>query len=152
MAWNEYTVDKFSYLKWPKIFINVELKDEVIDTNPLFPKLWTVLNFKVLTSTSSVQRSESNVQSAGSRVQCRESSVQSPASRVQVPVSRMQRPESSVQLLRPESRNSGIPFRWNKYYCFVLTIYKKTCFKNICHILWSLRNSLSNSYAKTTVV
>ena len=52
----------------------------------------------------------SRVQSPASRVQRLESSVQSPASRVQSPASRVQRPESSVQLLRPESRNSGMPF------------------------------------------
>ena len=51
-----------------------------------------------------------------SRVQRLESSVQSPASRVQRPESNVQGPESSVQspeprvqLLRLESRNSGMP-------------------------------------------
>ena len=38
-----------------------------------------------------------------------ESSVQSPTSRLQRPEYRVQRPKSSVQLLRPESRNSGMP-------------------------------------------
>ena len=63
----------------------------------------------------SVQSSESSVQIPASRVQRPESNVQSPASRVQrpessvqSPVSRVQRPKPSVQLLRPESRNSGI--------------------------------------------
>ena len=50
----------------------------------------------------SIQGSESSVQSPASRVQRPEPSVESPASRVQ-------RPESNVQLLRPESRNSGMP-------------------------------------------
>ena len=48
VAWNEKTVDKFSYLKWSKILINVEFKNEVIDIASMFPKLWTV---KLLTST-----------------------------------------------------------------------------------------------------
>ena len=31
--------------------MNVEFKNKVIDIDPLFPKLWTVLNLTVLTST-----------------------------------------------------------------------------------------------------
>ena len=65
----------------------------------LFPKLQTVLNFKVLRST--VQRSASGVQCTGFRVQCPESSVQGPASRVQRPESSVQSPASKAQ--RPES-------------------------------------------------
>ena len=78
---------------------------------------------RVQSSASSVQRPESSVQSPASRVQSpasrvqhSESSVQSltsrirrPESRVQHPESSVQLPESSVQLLRPESRNSGMP-------------------------------------------
>ena len=67
---------------------------------------------------SSVQSPESSVQNPASRVQGPESSVQSSGSRtqrpepsVQSPASRVQRPESSVQLLRPESRNSGMPVK-----------------------------------------
>ena len=105
--------------------------------DPLFPKLCTVLNFKVLTSilafnvrspaskvqspgfrvqspVSRVQRPASSVQSPESSVQSLASSFQSPASRVQSSVSRTQRPESRVQgpessvhLLLSESRNSG---------------------------------------------
>ena len=66
---------------------------------------------------SIVQSPESSVQRPASRVQRPESVIQSPASRVQrpepsvqSPVSRVQRRESSVQLLRPESRNSGMSF------------------------------------------
>ena len=103
--------------------------------DPLFQKLWTVLNFKVLTSTvqrsmsgvqhrefsvhgsessvqspaSSVQRPDSNVQSPASSVQSPESRVQRPEPSVQGPVSWVQRPGSNVQLLRPESRNSDMP-------------------------------------------
>ena len=80
--------------------MNVEFKNEVIDIELLFPKLWTVLNSKVLTST---------VQHSASRAHELEPSVHSPASRVQRPEFRVQHPESSVQLLRPESRNSGMP-------------------------------------------
>ena len=47
----------------------------------------------------------SSVQSSVSRVQGRGFSVQGSGSRVQSP-------ESNVQLLRPESRNSGMPFLW----------------------------------------
>ena len=75
--------------------------------------------------TSRVQRLESSVQGPASRVQRPESTVQSPASRVQRPessvqsaASRVQRPESSVQLLRPESRNSGMPFFSLSFICF----------------------------------
>ena len=71
--------------------------------------------FSVKSPESSAQSPASSVQSPTSRVQCPASSVQSPASRVQrpessvqSPASRVQRPKSSVQLLRPESRNSGI--------------------------------------------
>ena len=56
----------------------------------------------VIRETSRVQRPESSAQSPASRAQRPESRVQSPASRVQ-------RPETSIQLLRPESRNSGMP-------------------------------------------
>ena len=59
---------------------------------------------RVQSPASSVQRPEPSVQILASRVQRPESSVQSPAFSVQV-----QRPESSVQLLRPKSRNSGMP-------------------------------------------
>ena len=58
---------------------------------------------------SSVQSPASRVQRPASRVQRPESSVQSPDSNVQSPAPRAQRPESSVKLLRPESRNSGMP-------------------------------------------
>ena len=61
-------------------------KNEIIDIAPLFPKFSTVLNFKSF-----------NVHSLSF-------SFQSPASRVK-------RPESSVQLLRPEFRNSGMPLK-----------------------------------------
>ena len=88
---------------------------------PLFPNFWTVLNFKVLTSTvyrlaSRIQRPESRVQSPGSWVQCPvsifqhpEFSVQGPASSVQSPDSSVQCPECSVQssvsrVQRPEPR------------------------------------------------
>ena len=64
---------------------------------------------------SSVQSPESRVQ-AGFSIQRSESSAHGPASRVQSLASRVQcpeysvqRPESMVQLLRPESRNSGMP-------------------------------------------
>ena len=111
------------------IFINVELKNEVNDIAPLFPKLCIVLNFKVLTLT--VQHSASRILRPGFRVQHPESKVQRPGSIVQIPASRAQRPasgvqgqessiqspasraqrpESSVQLFRPESRNFGMPF------------------------------------------
>ena len=53
-----------------------------------FPNLWTVLNFIVLTP-------------AGYRS----------ATRFQPPPSKVQIPSSSVQLLHPESRNSGTPCR-----------------------------------------
>ena len=52
---------------------------------------------------SRVQRPEFSVQSPESRFQ-------RPESRAHSPESRVQRPDSSVQLLRPESRNSGMPF------------------------------------------
>ena len=116
MVWNEQTVEKFSYLKWPKIFINAEFRNEVICMDPLFPKHWTVLNFKVLTST--VQRSASGVQCREFSVQGSESSIQSPMSRVQrpgssvqSPASRVQCPESSVQSQASNScvQSPGIP-------------------------------------------
>ena len=83
--------------------------------DPLFQKLSTVLNFKVLTSPversmSGVQRRQFNVQGSGSSVQSPASSLQSPESSVESPAFRVQRSESNFQLLRPESRNSGMPF------------------------------------------
>ena len=43
LAWNGLTVDEFSYLKWPKIYLNGKFKNEFIDIPPpLLPKLWTV--------------------------------------------------------------------------------------------------------------
>ena len=54
--------------------------------------------------TSTVKSPASRVQSPASRAQRPESSVQSPAFRVQ-------RPVSNVQLLRPESRNSGMLYK-----------------------------------------
>ena len=102
--------------------------------NPLFQKLWIVLNFKVLTSPVqrsmfgvgvalriqrpgfSVQHAESSVQSLVSRVQHQDSSIKSPTSRVQrpessvqSPVSRVRRPESRAQ--RPASRVQSPEFR-----------------------------------------
>ena len=116
VAWNEYTVDKFSYLKWLKIFINVEFKNEVIYMDPLFQKLSTVLNFKVLTSPvehsmSGVQRRQCNIQGSGSSVQSPASKVQRPASRVQSPASRAQLSESNVQSPTSNScvQSPGIP-------------------------------------------
>ena len=60
----------------------------------------------------SVQCSASRVQGPASSVQSPASSVQRPECSVQSPASRVQRPEPSVQLLRPESRNSGMPDRF----------------------------------------
>ena len=77
------------------MFINVEFKIDVIDIDPLFPKLWKVLNLKVLTST--VQRSTSGVQRPESRAQRPESSIQSSVSGVQGPESSVQSPTSRDQ-------------------------------------------------------
>ena len=63
----------------------VAWKNEVIDIAPLFSELWTVLNFKVLTSTVSVQSPTSCFQGSKSSVQRPESSVQNPGSSVQRP-------------------------------------------------------------------
>ena len=65
------------------MFINVEFKNEVIDVDPLFPKRWIFLNFKVLAL---------SVQSPASRVQRPGSSIQSPAFRVKDQASRVRRP------------------------------------------------------------
>ena len=65
-----------------KVFINAEFKNEFIDKAPLFPKLWTVLNFKVLTSR--IQRSASRVQRSRFRVQRPGSTVQGSVSRVNI--------------------------------------------------------------------
>ena len=84
------------------MFIDVEFKNEVIGVDPLFPKRWIFLNFKVLAL---------SVQSPASRVQRPASSVQSPASRVQRPESR-----SSVQSPASNScaQSPGIPVRREK--------------------------------------
>ena len=71
-----------------------------------------VLKISAQWSASSGQRPESSVLSSASSVQGPMSKVQSLASRVQHPESSVQGPESSVQLLHPESRNSGMP-SWN---------------------------------------
>ena len=70
------------------------------------------LKISVQCSASRVQSPASSVQSPASSVQRPESRVQRPESSVQSPASRVQRPEPSVQLLRPESRNSGMPDRF----------------------------------------
>ena len=62
-------------------FYQCRIQDEVADIAPLFPKLWPVLNFKVL---------KSRVQHPGSRVQ-------SPGSSIQSPAFRAQRTDSSIQ-------------------------------------------------------
>ena len=112
-----------------KDFYQLEFKNEVIYMDPLISKLWTVLNFKVLTST--VLRSASRVQRPGFRVQ-------RPGSNVQSPTSRVQRPESSVQLLRPEFRNSSMPFKipfWRKIdnatFYFLTVLLKIWCENSI---------------------
>ena len=60
---------------------------------------------------SSAQSPEPSVQSPASRVQSPASRAQNPESSIQSPPPRVQRPESSVQLLRQESRNSGMALR-----------------------------------------
>ena len=91
------------------MFINVEFKNEVIGVDPLFPKSWMFLNFKVLAL---------SVQSPASRVQRPGSSIQGPASSVQSPASRVQRPESRSSVQSPASnscaQSPGIPVRREK--------------------------------------
>ena len=111
-----------------KDFYQCRIQNEVVDIAPLFLKLWTVLNFKVLTSIfqhsesrvqrpeSRVQRSESSAQSPGFRVQWPESRVQHQGTSIQSPASKVQHSESRVQ--RPEFRNSGMPI----FQCFVMSI------------------------------
>ena len=65
------------------------------------------LALRVQSLGTSVQSPESSIQNPESNVHCPESSIQSPALRVQ-------HPESSVQLLRPESRNSVCHFTKSK--------------------------------------
>ena len=109
VTWNEYATEKISWLKWQKMFINVEFKNEVINIDPLFPKHWIFFNVKVLTSRG--QRPESSVQSLESSIQILSCRAQSPASRVQYPVSRVQRPESGIQCPASNScvQRPGIP-------------------------------------------
>ena len=88
VTWNEQTIDKFSYLKLLKIFINAEFEIEVIDIDPSKAldsfkfKSFNVhsLAFSARGPASRVQRPESSVQMPASRGQRSEASVQSPAS------------------------------------------------------------------------
>ena len=94
-----------SYLKWPKIFINVEFKNEVIDIVPLFPKVWTVLNVHSLAF---------NVQSPAPRVKSPVSRIQGPASSIQGLPSRIQRPTIASRI--KEFRYASVNFIWNQVF------------------------------------
>ena len=132
-----------------KDFSPCSIQNDYIDIAPLFPNLLTVWNFKVLTSTfqhpeprvhfpeSTVQGPEPSIQDVVSRVPRPESSVQSPASRVQrpessiqSPASRVQHSKSSVQLLRIESRTSGMLFFciFRSCYFFHVTFFSHCAF------------------------
>ena len=93
--------------------------------DPLFPKLWTVLNFTVLTSTVltfNVRSPASRVHRPGFRVQRPESSIQSPASN-----SCVQSPEISVcRFMACDCRVCGI----------LLTLRPDIPFKNFFNIFW----------------
>ena len=102
-------------IRTERIFNNLIKQDQKLAAN------FVLKQSKIVSSaqspTSSVKSPESitlspafSVQSSVSIVQLPEFSVQGSESNVQSPTSRVQRPESSVQLLRPESRNSGMPF------------------------------------------
>ena len=77
--------------------------------DPLFPKLWTVLDFHSLAF--SVRSSASRVQRPEFRVQRPESKVQRPESNVQCPECSVQSPESSIQSPASNScvQSPGIP-------------------------------------------
>ena len=75
--------------------------NEATDIVPLFSKFWTVLNFKVLTST--VWHSAPRVQRPASRVQNPASSVQGSASRVQRPTLASRAQEFRYAFLKFES-------------------------------------------------
>ena len=81
----------------------------------------------VIRETSRVQRSESSVQSP-------ESSVQSPESRVQRSESSVQRPTFSVQLLRAESRNSGMPMSLAISAVFISGFQQVFIFKEMTYV------------------
>ena len=78
-----------------KDFYQYRIQEWIYSYRSNVSNFWTVLNFKVLTST--VYCSASRVQRPEFRVQRSEPSVQSLASRVQSPESSVQSPESSVQ-------------------------------------------------------
>ena len=113
--------------------MNVEFNYEVIDIDPLFPRVWTVLNFKVLTFT--VQRSASGVQRP--KVQSSEPSIQGPASRVQRPEFTVQSPASNSCVQSP-----GIPV------CYYNTLFYEIninfLMKNINEVILLL-GKLSNT-------
>ena len=69
-----------------------------------------------------------------SRVQRSESSVQSPESSVQSPESSVQRPTFSVQLLRAESRNSGMPMSLAISAVFISGFQQVFIFKEMTYV------------------
>ena len=79
----------------------------------------------------------SSVQSSVSIVQLPEFSVQGSESNVQSSASRVQSPGSSVQLLRPGSRNSGMPYLFSLFYFYIgnfllnITYIKNFYFKRL---------------------
>ena len=102
-------------------------------------KLWTVENFKILTS---------RVQCPESIVQGPESSGQSPDSSVQDPTSRVQRSESSVRVLRPKS---SVQCPASTFQCPTLALE----FRNSCMSFSSLilsRSSRPEVFCKTGVL
>ena len=90
-------ISKISHVKTYTLYrISVIIRSLQIRTQRIFNNL-IKQNQKV--SSDSVLKKSTTV-----------SSFQNPASKLQRPTSRNQHPESSVQHLRPESRNSGMPF------------------------------------------
>ena len=92
--------------------------------DPLFPKLWTVLNFKVLTfsahrTESRVESPASGVQIPGFRVQGLAFRVQHPGSSVHGPASKVRRPASSSCVQSPRIPiNSQFNVVLNGMICF----------------------------------
>ena len=73
------------------------------------------------------------------------SRVQRPASKVQSPEPRVQHPESSVQLLRWESRNSGMPFSSEKVNIWTPSGY----FPFLCHFPVEMKQTRNLQKKKT---
>ena len=125
--WKPLVFDIFRWLNrnrtlaWNGLTVDLKVLTSRIEKQSSFQRLQRP-DSSVQIPAARFQRPESSAQGSASRIQRSESSVQLPAFRVQRPECRaqrpecrVQRPESSNQLLRPEPRDSGMPWKHSWY-------------------------------------